>query len=287
MARRSPKKSSTKRGSSRPAGTRPDQSRPGAGSPDSSAKGAAKAGRGAGSTSAPTTPPAPPLALIAAVVTVAVALVAVVVWLVLRDDGPLEAVGPVSTLPEGGGIVVAQSPGAPQLHLYADYQCPWCGVLEQNSGADLAAAAQAGEIGLTVTLMSFLDRGHGNDVSSRSANAALCTVEPEAFLPFHALLYDWTPEEVEAGRDVAWTQEDLLAFGAQAGIEGAAYEEFAACVQEGRYLDYVADMQRRANQDGVSGTPRVFIDDEQVTDAELELLMFTPGALDTVLQARS
>lgn len=45
-------------------------------------------------------------------------------------------------------------------------------------------------------------------------------------------------------------------------------------------------MQERANRDGISGTPRLLIDGEPVSDQEMQALMYEPGSLDRILQER-
>ncbi|WP_281963897.1 DsbA family protein [Serinicoccus marinus] len=209
--------------------------------------------------------------LIGAVVLLVVALVGgLVLWAVTRQGG-LEATGSANALPEGGGIQVGApvSDDVPQVQLYEDFQCPWCGVLEEAVGDDLAARAEAGEITLTVTMMSFLDGTLGNDSSRRAAGAALCADDEGAFLPYHAAAFAGQPAQEGAG----WTDEELLGFGEAAGLTGESLSSFTACVQDGTYDDYVADMQERSNRDGITGTPRLLVDGEQVEDTRLQGLM--------------
>jgi protein-disulfide isomerase len=222
----------------------------------------------------------PPVGLIGAVTVALVAVVAIVVYLAVRGSAGLEAAGSANTLPEGGGVVVSDTADVPQVHLYEDFQCPWCGVLERSAGADLDAAAADGRIGLTVTVMSFLDSNLGNDSSTRAANAALCADDQGAFAAYRQQVFANQPEQEGTG----WTDDQLVGFAEAAGV--ADMEAFGSCVESGTHDDYVTDMQERANQDGISGTPRLLIDGEAVTDDEMRALMNQPGALDQVLQER-
>lgn len=222
----------------------------------------------------------PPVGLIGAVTVALVAVVAIVVYLAVRGSAGLEAAGSTNALPEGGGVVVSDTTGVPQVHLYEDFQCPWCGVLERSAGADLDAAAAEGRIGLTVTVMSFLDGNLGNDSSSRAANAALCADDQGAFTAYRQQVFANQPEQEGTG----WTDDQLVGFAEAAGVDDL--ETFRSCFETGQHDDYVADMQERANQDGISGSPRLHIDGESVTDEEMQALMYEPGALEQILQER-
>ena len=229
----------------------------------------------------PVTARGPSVPLVSGVVLLVVALVGgLVLWAVSRGGG-LEAEGSANALPEGGGVSAGAAPSqdVPQVHLYEDFQCPFCGVLEGSIGAELAQRAEAGEIGLTVTTMSFLDGSLGNDSSHRAANAALCADDEGVFLDYHAAVFAGQPEQEGTG----WTDEELLGFGAEAGLSGTALESFTTCAQGDAYGDYVEAMQERANRDGITGTPRLLVDGEPVGDDQMRALMAGPETLDEVL----
>lgn len=233
----------------------------------------------------PDRPGGPPTALIAAVVVLVVALVGgLVLWAVTRDSD-LQAGGSSSVLAEGGGVSIGPGVEAdvPQVRVYEDFQCPWCGRLEAAIGEDLADRAEAGELNVTYTIMSFLDSGLGNDSSTRAANAALCADDEGAFLPFHEAVFAGQPAEEGTG----WTDDELLGFAGEAGIIGDDLDTFGSCLAEDRYGDYVAAMQERANRDGVSGTPTVTIDGEQLTAEEMQALMDGSSTVEDVLDAHS
>lgn len=231
-------------------------------------------------------PPAPPVrpvsskgpsgALIGTVVVLVVALIgALVFWAATRGQD-LEATGTSSTLPQGGGIAIGADADVPQIHIYADPQCPWCGVLEKSMGDALADKVESGEIGLTITLMSFLDGQIPGQNSVRAVNAALCADESGVFLPFYQQMYATQPAE-----GAGWSDEQLVALGEQAGVSDT--EAFASCVADLPHVDYVEAMQARANQDGISGTPRMFVDGAQITDEEMSGLMQDASTLDAVI----
>lgn len=240
---------------------------------------------------APAPPPkaGPPVALIGSVLVLALIVVGVILYLILRPaPNPWEDVdvsgegSSPSAQADGGGLYVGDpSEGAPSVQVYEDFQCPWCGLLESTSGDALVEAAEAGEIELTYHLMSFMDRQLDNDASARATNAALCADDHGAFVPYHQAVFAGQPEETGAG----WSDEELEGFAEEAGLAGDELESFRACAEEGTHADYVTKMQARASQDGVSGSPYIFIDGTEISEEEMEALMEDPDALGAVLSA--
>lgn len=224
-------------------------------------------------------------ALIGGVVVLVVALIgALVFWAATRGGDTSAAGGSSNALPDGGGISVGPGTDAevPQLHVYGDPQCPWCGVLENSIGEGVDELVSAGEVNLTVTLMSFLDGRIQGENSARAANAAVCADEVGAFLPFYQGMYAAQPQE-----GGGWTDGELVAIGEQAGISGSDLETFTGCVDERPHDDYVQAMQERANRDGVSGTPRLFVNGTQISDQEMQGLMEDASTLDAVIANHS
>lgn len=222
--------------------------------------------------------------LIGAVVVLVIALIAGLVWAVTRDGADLSAEGGANTLPEGGGVSLGPGLDAdvPQLHIYGDFQCPWCGVLEDAIGDDVQQLVADGEINLTVTLMSFLDGQVRGEGSLRAANAALCADDVDLFLPYYQTVYTERPQQGGGVSD-----EQLVAYARQVGIDGDELDTFRSCVDDRTHEEYVHAMQERANRDGVTGTPRVFIDGTQITDEQMTDLMEEVTTLDAVVQAHS
>lgn len=228
----------------------------------------------------PVTRSGPPAALIGAVVALVVAIIAVAVWAATRG-GSLDSAGSANALEEGGGIVAGADLDAdvPHLRIYEDPQCPWCGVLENSIGPALAEKIEAGEVSVTYQIMSFLDGSLRNDSSVRATNAALCADDAGIFKPFHASIYANQPAQEGAG----FTDEQFLAWAQAAGLQGGELDTFTQCVADVEHQDYVADMQERANKDGVTGTPRLFVNGTQIADTDMQRLMQDPSALDEVI----
>ncbi len=228
-----------------------------------------------------------PMGLIAVVTVVLVALVAIIVYLSTRGDGleaqegtnalPQEG---TNALPQGGGLVV--NPGAegvPEVHLYEDFQCPFCGELEQVSGEAISEAAAGGDIKLTYTFMSFLDQSLGNDSSTRAANAAVCSADSAKLSSFVQGVFAQQPEQEGDG----YSDQILLDVAKNVGLEGEALDTFTACVKDQKYGDYVADMQERATKDEVTSSPVVKIDGETISQEALSMLLQDPTSFNALV----
>jgi len=222
------------------------------------------------------------------VVAVAVVIVAVIVYVAMRPDpvdtgdasSPTGGASSPSALPNAGGIRVGDAPDdAPDVHLFVDFQCPWCGLLEEVSGPAITEAALDGDIRLTYTLMSFLDGNLGNDSSLRAANAALCADDQGAFVDYHAAVFAGQPAQEGTG----WTDDQLIGFAEASGVSDI--DAFTGCLEDGTHNDYVKDMQTRSNQEGVSGSPRVFIDGTELGNEQMNTLMRDPNSFPAILEA--
>jgi protein-disulfide isomerase len=225
----------------------------------------------------------PPAALIGGVVVLMVVLVGVLVWAATRGGG-LDATGSTSSLPDGGGVNVGPGPEADvtQVRIYEDFQCPWCGRLENSIGEPLTDKAEAGEINLTFQIMSFLDGQVGNDSSTRAANAALCADDAGVFVPFHASVYADMGQEGQG-----YTDEQFVQWAQDAGLDGGELDTFQQCLADQTHADYVDAMQERANRDGVTGTPTMVVNGTTLGNEDMGTLLQDPGALDEILEANS
>lgn len=226
----------------------------------------------------------PSMGLIGGVVVLAVLLIAALVWAATRGSG-LDATGSTSTLPEGGGVSVGPGVDADvmQIRVYEDPQCPWCARLENSIGQGLDDLVASGEANVTYQIMSFLDGGGSDRSSSRAANAMLCADEAGRFTAFHGELFADPAAQAHQG----YTDDQLMGWARSAGISGDAEDTFATCIAEEPHQDYVRDMQERANKDGVTGTPTVFVNGEELSNEEISLLLEDGSQLEQVLQSHA
>jgi protein-disulfide isomerase len=214
--------------------------------------------------------------VLGAVVTAAVlvvALVAVVLVQTHRTSTSAAAAAPPGTT---DGYAFAVGSGGPvTVDVYEDFQCPICAELEKTSGATFTQLADAGTVQLRYHPIAFLDRASTTEYSTRALNAAAVVAESgtPAFRAFHDLLFADQPAEGSAGL----TDDQLIAYAAQAGASGPAVE---SGIRDLRYGDWVKAATDQASTDGVNGTPTVFVDGTQLDNSKL-----TPDGITAAVQA--
>ncbi len=154
--------------------------------------------------------------------------------------------------PEPGPYPPLGSPSALiQVHVFTDYQCPFCSRIEPSLKQ---LVADNDDVALYVhdTPLPF----HKN--AFRAHHAARCANEQGLFWPMHDLLFERAKELSPSTPYDVWAQ----------GV-GADRETFDACMRSDRY---VADIDRAyevAKQDhGVRGTPSTWIGGSFVSGAQ-------------------
>jgi protein-disulfide isomerase len=85
---------------------------------------------------------------------------------------------------------------------------------------------------------------------------------PQTAKKFHDLLYENQPEENSDGL----SDEELIDLAVQAG---APREQVAGPIESGKFEQWVANATEAASQAGVTGTPTVMVDGEQVQGATI------------------
>jgi protein-disulfide isomerase len=163
------------------------------------------------------------------------------------------------TLRADGSILIAQ-PGVerPRLEIYEDYQCPYCKEFEQGNGKVARDAALRGSVALIIHPMTIFADSPMRENSDRALRASACVTNPRRWLAYHDALYAAQPSEVEDG---GFAVPDLVAL---AGNTGIPTGDFAACISSEETSAKVREMSRIALIDGVSGTPTVRLDGQDI-----------------------
>ena len=203
--------------------------------------------------------------LIGAIVAAVVVVAAVVIAIVVQNDRTAtaaDAAAPANTVDNGQVIVVGQSSAPVTIDLYEDFQCPVCKNFESTTGGTLASLVSAGTVQLHYHGMAFLDTSANDRYSTRALNAAAAVVDaagPDAFQKFHDLLYAHQPDEGGAGL----TDDQLISYAQQAGASGSTVE---SAIRDLTYGDWVKEITDQASKDGVTATPTVKVDGQQLED---------------------
>jgi len=152
------------------------------------------------------------------------------------------------------------SPDAVSVEIYEDFQCPGCRSFEAASGEFLKQQVAAGEVALTYRPFSFLDElgGSPNDYSHRATNLAICVLDAGGvsdYVAVHDYLYLNQPEEGTPGAE----DPDLIAAAETLGFTG-----LDTCIKTEKFRQWIDDAKDAGTQQGVTGTPTVYVDGEVV-----------------------
>jgi protein-disulfide isomerase len=157
---------------------------------------------------------------------------------------------PAGATPERDGIVLGDGPAT--VDAYIDFLCPFCRQFEERAGPTLDRLVAERSISLVYHPLGFLDRLSTTRYSSRAAAASGCASDQARFLQYKDVLFANQPPEGGPGLSDA----ELIALGQSAGITEPG---FGRCVSARIYLPWVEYVTARAAQQGVSGTPSVFV----------------------------
>ena len=140
-----------------------------------------------------------------------------------------------------------------QIDIWEDFQCPVCKNFEAVVGEYLNQLIVEKKVNVIFHTLSFI-----GDESILAANAAACASDEDKFLPFHALLYQTQSARENSG---LWNAESLQDLGAQVG---ATSDKFTACVKDGTYAQWVANVASDGAKKNVNSTPTVFINGVEI-----------------------
>ena len=196
------------------------------------------------------------------VLAAAVVVAVVVGVLVQRSRSQTESATvthPTSAVGPNGGALVGDANAPVTITEYGDFQCPVCQRLHQLWGPTLDQLLQQGKVRFEFVALAYLDQG--TTESERSAAASVCAADAGKFLEYHDVLYDKQSPRENSGY---LTDTRLLAFGRDAGITDPT---FTRCVRGGRYDGWVRTNTDAASKRGVTATPTVFVNGQEVSNA--------------------
>jgi len=157
---------------------------------------------------------------------------------------------PAGATPEGDAVVVGR--GQVRVDAFIDFLCPFCRRFELAAQPVLAKLTADGLARVAYHPMNFLDEASTTNYSTRAAAASGCAADQGRFLDYaHALFVNQPPEGGPGLSDA-----ELSALAETSGLDGAP---FAACLSDGRYLDWPSFVTERAVAAGVEATPTVLV----------------------------
>ncbi len=182
------------------------------------------------------------------------------------DEGahPEFQVGLVDTY----GLGVGDPDASVKVEVFEDFQCPHCRDFEAASRDLLAEAASQGQAFVVYRPMAFL-----NQYSVDALNAlgvVLDSGDGEAALALHDKLFELQPSGEIPSAD--WYVEQAIAAGADPDLVEKG-------IRNGAFQQWVVNATDAASKRGVTSTPAVFVNGEQVPGNTIEELAANVGAL--------
>ncbi len=166
------------------------------------------------------------------------------------------------------GVPVNTASGKPTLAIWEDFQCPICSSFDKANGPTLEKWVSEGKINLVWRVATFLDQRFAstspNPYSSYRAGMAYgCAIDAGKGEPYRTLVFANQPQVEGNG----WSNQQLLDFGKQAGIEGDAYSTFEKCFNDSTYGQWVTNNSVTFTNDQVPGTPSLYLNGKEVPSA--------------------
>lgn len=134
-----------------------------------------------------------------------------------------------------------------RIDIWEDFQCPYCKFFETEMNEYLETLVRDNQAKVVYHMASFLGQE-----SVRAANAVNCAVSEGRFIEYHRALY-----EVQASENSGiFSNKNLVEIGKRLGITSP---EFESCVNDQKFADTVSNVGKSMKENGVEGTPTVFI----------------------------
>ncbi len=161
--------------------------------------------------------------------------------------------------PQADGLILGDTNAAAKIEVFEDFQCPACKQFTETiEPRVLAELVETGKAYYVFHNYPFLDKNSPAKESHGAANASLCANEQGKFWEYHDVLFaNWNGEN-----EGNFNPERLISFSTVLDLDE---DDFAACVNEGRYADEVQASFDLGASMGVTGTPTVFVNGGQIS----------------------
>ena len=172
-------------------------------------------------------------------------------------------------------------PNAPvTIDIFEDFQCPACIEFSLSVEPLLEEAYIAdGDVYYVFHHYPFLDNRYAaGGESDQAASASMCANDQDRFWDYHDILFaNWANENQGAFRD-----RRLIALAETIDLEMVTFE---ACFEARTHYDEIMQDFDLGDQMGITGTPSVFVNGEQVTPGFVPSLAALSEVIDRHLAA--
>jgi protein-disulfide isomerase len=168
------------------------------------------------------------------------------------------------TITNGRPIPLGSADAPVTITLYEDFHCPHCADFEEQFGPTISQAQESGAARVELYPMAFIDEG-----SVTAANAMACAAEAGFGQAYYLGLF--------ANHTLQWSDPQLIDLAAK--VAGSPPSDaFKTCVMRRAHADWVTSMNAAADQNGVTQTPTMLINDKNV-----DLASLTPDSLKAMI----
>lgn len=173
------------------------------------------------------------------------------------------------------------NPDAPvKVDVWEDFQCPACKTYSENIEPQVIKDyVDTGKVFYTFHHYPFIDSQVTTKESHQAANASMCAGAQGRFWDYHDILFiNWNGENQGSFAD-----KRLVAFAESLGLDMTAFNK---CFSSNQFsAEIEKDFADGANQ-GVSGTPSVFVDGVQITPGYIPSYAELSAAIDAALAGK-
>lgn len=179
---------------------------------------------------------------------------------IVRDRAPVGDINDITPRdhPQADGAAMGD-PDAPVLvESWVDFQCPACQSFSQQIEPQVIQNYVAtGKVRYVFRHYPFIDDRSASKESDQAANASMCAADQGRFWDYHDMLFaNWDGEN-----EGAFNDNRLIAFAERLGLD---MDSFRSCFEANSHKDQInADFQA-GQKVGVTGTPSVFVNGQQV-----------------------
>jgi protein-disulfide isomerase len=149
------------------------------------------------------------------------------------------------------------NPAAPvTLIEFADFQCPFCSHYAATADSQIQQQyVENGRVRIGYQHFAFLGQE-----SFWAAEASECAADQNAFWDYHDYLFAHQNGENQG----AFAQDNLKRFAGELGLD---QDQFNACVDSGKYTNFVAGQTHSLQSLGVQSTPTFVVNDQVLVGA--------------------
>ena len=180
-----------------------------------------------------------------------------------KDDKQSSTVATQTSTKEVDNILVIGDPNARVTIIeYADFKCPNCGKFHQQSGKQL----RTDFIDKKLAKIEFRNVPFIASDSRPAAEGTYCANDQKKFVQYHDKVFDYMwdnyySKDNSKEFENILTPDKLTELSAEAGLDKAVFNQ---CLVSGKHKSSVDADLKKSEQDGLTGTPLIIINDQKV-----------------------